>query len=75
MPIGAQDKLDSLYGLQRLLKDETARLETAHDALDSATTETDHRRYILELQIEALREEFSRISSRISDILERDLQR
>jgi hypothetical protein len=75
MPIGSQDKLESLYDLQRLLKDETARLENARDSLESTPNEIDHRPYIFELQIEALREEFIRISARISDILERDLQR
>ena len=33
------------------------------------------RRYILTIQIEALQEEGTKLSARISDILERDLQR
>ena len=33
------------------------------------------RRYILNVQIEALQEEATRLSARISDVLERDLQR
>jgi hypothetical protein len=71
MPIGAQDHLEDLYGRQRLLSDEATRLETERDASDKNSD----RRYILELEIVALREEASRISARIADVLERDLQR
>jgi hypothetical protein len=71
MPIGAQDHLDALYGRQRLLSDEAARLESERDV----SPQDSDRRYILELEIIALREEASRISARIADVLERDLQR
>ena len=74
MPIGAQDHLDKLYARQRLLTDEAMRLESERDRLDPDGAEAD-RHYILEIQIAALRQESSRISSRISDVLERDLQR
>jgi hypothetical protein len=71
MPIGAQDHLDVLYGRQRLLSEEATRLETEQDLLEVHSD----RHYILELEIVALREEASRISARIADVLERDLQR
>lgn len=71
MPIGAQDHLDVLYARQRLLTEEAARLETQRDSSEKNSD----RRYILELEIVALREEASRISARIADVLERDLQR
>jgi hypothetical protein len=71
MPIGAQDHLDVLYGRQRLLTDEATRLETERDLSEKNSG----RRYILDLEIVALREEASRINARIADVLERDLQR
>jgi hypothetical protein len=71
MPIGAQDHLDVLYGRQRLLSDEATRLEAEQDLSEKNSD----RRYILEIEIVALREEASRISARIADVLERDLQR
>ena len=71
MPIGAQDHLEGLYGQQRLLSDEATRLESERDLLG----QNSDRRYILEVEIVALREEASRISARIADVLERDLQR
>jgi hypothetical protein len=71
MPIGAQDHLDVLYARQRLLTEEAAHLETQRDSSEKKSD----RRYILELEIVALREEASRISARIADVLERDLQR
>jgi hypothetical protein len=74
MPIGAHDHLDALYAKQRLLIEEATRLENEHDALGSEGHEAD-RRYILDLEVTALREESTRISSRIADVLERDLQR
>lgn len=74
MPIGAQDNLDKLYAQQQLLTDAAAHLEDERDRLDPDGPDASHH-YLLELQITALREEFSRISSRISDILDRDLQR
>jgi hypothetical protein len=74
MPIGAQDSLDNLYALQHLLQSETARLELERDGLEPDPAEA-NRAYILAIQIRALREEFTRISSRISDLLERDLER
>jgi hypothetical protein len=71
MPIGAQDHLEALYGRQRLLSEEASRLESERDLLG----QNSDRRYILEVEIVALREEASRISARIADVLERDLQR
>jgi hypothetical protein len=44
------------------------------DRLDPDGPDADHH-YILEIKIAALRQESSRIDSRISDVLERDLQR
>lgn len=74
MPIGAQDNLERLYAVQRLLLEEAERLESNRERLDGEDRAADHR-YILDIEIDALREESSRISSRIADILERDLQR
>ena len=74
MPIGARDNLDELYAKQQVLADEATRLEGERDGLDPDGPDAS-RHYILELQIAALREESTRISSRISDVLERDLQR
>jgi hypothetical protein len=71
MPIGAQDHLEALYGRQRLLSEEASRLESERDLLG----QNSDRRYILEVEIVALREQASRISARIADVLERDLQR
>jgi hypothetical protein len=71
MPIGAQDHLEVLYGRQRLLTGEATRLETERDLSEKNSD----RRYILDLEIVALREEATRISARIADVLERDLQR
>jgi hypothetical protein len=74
MPIGAHDNLRTLYNRQKLLLDEASRLEEDRERLEKSGADAD-RRYILELEITALREESSRIGSRISDVLERDLQR
>lgn len=63
-----------MYARQRLLKDEASRLEEERDRLDSGGAHAD-RLYILVIEIDALREESTRISARISDVLERDLQR
>jgi hypothetical protein len=71
MPIGAQDHLESLYARQRLLSGEATRLESARDTLEHNS----NRHYILGVEITALREEATRISARIADIIERDLQR
>jgi hypothetical protein len=71
MPTGAHDSLNNLYDRQKLLFDEVARLEVERDALDPGSD----RVYILELEIVALREEATRYSARIGDVLERDLER
>lgn len=71
MPIGAQDHLEGLYGRQRLLSEEASRLESEREL----PGQDSDRRFILEIEIVALREEASRISARIADVLERDLQR
>lgn len=74
MPLGAPDHLDELYSKQRVLTEEAERLEGERDTLDPYGTDG-NRHYILELQIAALRQEASRITARISDVIERDLQR
>lgn len=74
MPMGAHDHLEQMYARQRLLSDEAARLECERDRLDPDGPDA-NRHYILEIEIAALRQESSRIASRISDVLERDLQR
>ena len=74
MPLGAPDHLDELYSRQRVLSEEAERLESERDKLDPYGTD-ENRHYILELQIAALRQEANKINSRISDILDRDLQR
>ncbi len=74
VPIGAHDHLDALYAKQRLLAAEAARLESERDQSDLEGSDTE-RAYILGIQIDALREESMRIMARISDVLERDLQR
>jgi hypothetical protein len=74
MPIGAHDHLEELYAKQRMLTDEAARMEQERDRIDPDGPDA-NRHYVLELEIAALRQESSRIGSRISDVLERDLQR
>jgi hypothetical protein len=71
MPTGRHDNLQKLYDRQKLLAEEAARLESERDSHDPDSD----RYYLLELQITALREEASRLSSLTADILERDLQR
>jgi hypothetical protein len=73
VPLAAKDNLDELYAVQRLLQEEVIRLQQESDALQEPPGNA--RSYILSLQIEALQEENTRLSARISDILERDLQR
>jgi hypothetical protein len=75
MPIGAQDSLQKLYDRQTLLSDEATRREVERDQLEESGQGNSDRNYILEIEIAALREESSRISARIADVLERDLQR
>jgi prefoldin subunit 5 len=73
VPLAAKDNLDELYAVQRLLQEEVIRLQQESDTLQKSPGSA--RSYILNLQIEALQEENTRLSARISDILERDLQR
>jgi hypothetical protein len=73
VPLAANDKLDELYAVQRVLQAEVDRLQQEHDDLREPSERL--RRYILNVQIEALEEEATRLSARISDVLERDLQR
>jgi prefoldin subunit 5 len=73
VPLAANDKLDELYAVQRVLQAEVDRLQQQHDDLREPSERL--RRYILNVQIEALEEEATRLSARISDVLERDLQR
>ena len=74
MPLGATDNLDDLYAKQRLLQEEAARLELERDALVADGAEA-NRCYILDIEARALEEEATKLSSAISDILDRDLQR
>ncbi len=74
MPLAAKNNLDELYARQRMLEHEAARLEQEHDALDPDGPQAE-RRYILDIESRALREEEAKLASLISDILERDLQR
>jgi hypothetical protein len=74
MPIGAQDHLQKLYDRQKLLWEEATRLEKEREQIDGDGKDAD-RHYILEIEIAAIRQEASRIGSRIADVLERDLQR
>ena len=73
MVLPADDRLDELYAIQRVLQEEVNRLQLMLDAEDEVSGSV--RRYILNIQIEALQEEGTKLSARISDILERDLQR
>jgi prefoldin subunit 5 len=73
VPLAATDKLDELYAVQRLVQAEVDRLQEEHDGLAEPSAHL--RRHILNVQIEALQEEATRLSARISDVLERDLQR
>jgi hypothetical protein len=74
VPLAANDRLDELYAVQRLVQAEVDRLQQEHDSLQEPPPGR-LRRYILNVQIEALQEEATRLSARISDVLERDLQR
>lgn len=73
MPLVGKDNLDELYARHRLLQEEATRLLEEYELARSAG-ESD-RCYILDIEIRALQEEATAMSSRISDILERDLQR
>ncbi|HEY2683716.1 MAG TPA: hypothetical protein VGI93_09425 [Steroidobacteraceae bacterium] len=73
MVLPANDRLDDLYAIQRVLQEEVNRLQVMFDTEDDLSGSV--RRYILNIQIEALQEEGTKLSARISDILERDLQR
>jgi hypothetical protein len=73
MPLAANNNLDELYAMQRLLQGEVTRLQDEYDRCE-AEAATD-RCYILDIEIAALQEEATQLASRISDILERDLQR
>ena len=73
VPLAAKNNLDELYAIQRLLQEEVTRLQLEFDTLQKSPGSA--RWYILNLQIDALQEENTRLSARISDILERDLQR
>jgi hypothetical protein len=74
MPMGTRENLDALYAKQNLVIAEAARLETERDSLDPDGADA-NAHYLLELKIVALRQESTRISSRVSEILDRDLQR
>ena len=74
MPLAAKDNLDELYARHRLLQAEVDRLQAEYEALDPDEG-GDDRRYLLAIDIEALQAEATNLTSRISDILERDLQR
>ena len=73
MPLAGRNNLDELIAQQRLLQEEVARQQASFDECDAAGDEA--RTYLLDIQIRALQEEATRLASRISDILDRDLQR
>lgn len=73
MPLAAKNNLDELYARHRLLQAEVDRLQAEYDALEPDAG--GERRYLLDIEIEALQSEATNLASRISDILERDLQR
>jgi hypothetical protein len=78
MPLSAKNNLDELYAKQRLLEAEASRLELELEMQGGESGgqgSAEDRRYILELEIRALREESTSLGSTISDILDRDLQR
>jgi hypothetical protein len=74
MPLAAKNNLDELYASHRMLQEEAARIEQERNQLSSGSADSD-RRYILDVESRALREEAAKLGSLISDILERDLQR
>jgi hypothetical protein len=74
MPLAGKNNLDELYANQRLLRNEAARLELEYEGLEVSGAASD-RRYVLDVEIRALREEATRLDATVSDILERDLQR
>jgi hypothetical protein len=74
VPLAAKNNLDELYAKQRLLHEEAELLEQERDRLQPHGRDAD-RRYILDLESRALREEIAKLGASISDILERDLQR
>jgi hypothetical protein len=71
MPTGSHDHLQQLYEREKLLNEEVGRLEAERETLDTNSDRT----YILDIEIVALREEWTRINARIAEVLERDLQR
>ena len=73
MPLAANNNLDELYALQRLLQGEVTRLQDEYDGCEAGAGAD--RCYILDIEIGALQEEATQLASRISDILDRDLQR
>jgi hypothetical protein len=78
MPLSAKNNLDELYAKQRLLEAEASRLERELElegGEPAGPGPAADRRYILDLEIRALREESTSLGSTISDILDRDLQR
>ena len=74
MPLSAKNNLDQLYARQNLLESEITRLERERALLDPDGPDAD-RCYILDLESRALQEEAAKLSSSISDVLDRDLQR
>ncbi len=74
MPLAANNNLDELYHLTRLIEDRRAVLEYERAKLERLGGE-DANLYIIDVEVRALSEESTRLASRISDILERDLQR
>jgi hypothetical protein len=78
VPLSAKNNLDELYAKQRVLEAEASRLELELEAEvggSGGPGSAADRRYILDLEIRALREESTSLGSAISDILDRDLQR
>jgi uncharacterized protein (DUF3084 family) len=73
MPLASNNNLDELYAMQRLLQSEVKRLQHEYDRCEAEAAAD--RCYLLTIEMNALQEEATQLTSRISDILERDLQR
>jgi len=65
VPLAATDRLDELYAVQRLVQAEVDRLQQEHDSLPEAPGHL--RRYILNVQIEALQEEIKTLRKERED--------
>lgn len=74
MPLAADANLDRLYRRQRMLEEEADRLDVECGVLAEHAGSAD-KIYVFEVAALALREESTKVSAQISNILDRDLQR